>query len=106
ETISFSKENNSKILNFYLPANQVGVQSYTAVLEPLENEKNKVNNQKEFAVEVIDQKTNVAIVSDILHPDLGALKKSIEANEQRQVNILSPKDYIFKIGRASSRETK
>ncbi len=96
ETISFSKENNSKILNFYLPANQVGVQSYTAVLEPLENEKNKVNNQKEFAVEVIDQKTNVAIVSDILHPDLGALKKSIEANEQRQVNILSPKDYIFK----------
>jgi len=96
ETISFSKENNSKILNFYLPANQVGVQSYTAVLEPLENEKNKVNNQKEFAVEVIDQKTNVAIVSDILHPDLGALKKSIEANEQRQVNILSPKDYTFK----------
>src|SRR5690554_1253812 len=96
ETISFSKENNSKILNFYLPANQVGVQSYTAVLEPLENEKNKVNNQKEFAVEVIDQKTNVAIVSDILHPDLGALKKSIEANEQRQVNILNPKDYIFK----------
>lgn len=96
ETISFSKENNSKISNFYLPANQVGVQSYTAVLETLENEKNKVNNQKEFAVEVIDQKTNVAIVSDILHPDLGALKKSIEANEQRQVNILSPKDYIFK----------
>jgi len=96
ETISFSKENNSKISNFYLPANQVGVQSYTAVLEPLENEKNKVNNQKEFAVEVIDQKTNVAIVSDILHPDLGALKKSIEANEQRQVNILSPKDYTFK----------
>ncbi|WP_417874740.1 VWA domain-containing protein [Xanthomarina gelatinilytica] len=96
ETVSFSKENNSKILNFYLPANQVGVQSYTAVLEPLENEKNKVNNQKEFAVEIIDQKTNVAIVSDILHPDLGALKKSIEANEQRQVNILNPKEYILK----------
>ncbi|MFV0570825.1 MAG: VWA domain-containing protein [Xanthomarina gelatinilytica] len=96
ETVSFSKENNSKILNFYLPANQVGVQSYTAVLEPLENEKNKVNNQKEFAVEIIDQKTNVAIVSDILHPDLGALKKSIEANEQRQVSILNPKEYILK----------
>ncbi|MCX7548412.1 VWA domain-containing protein [Xanthomarina sp. F1114] len=94
--VSFTKENNSQILNFYLPANKVGVQTYKAILEPLDNEKNKVNNQKEFAVEIIDQKTNVALVSTILHPDLGALKKSVEANEQRQVNVLKPNEYLEK----------
>ncbi|WP_308419214.1 VWA domain-containing protein [Bizionia arctica] len=96
EKVSFSKTNNSQILNFYLPANQVGVQTYKAILVPLESEKNQINNVKEFAVEVIDQKTNVAIVSDILHPDLGALKKSIEANEQRQATILKPNEFINK----------
>src|SRR5690606_30918212 len=48
------------------------------------------NNVKEAAIEVIDEKTNVVIVSDMLHPDIGALKKSIEANEQRSVSITKP----------------
>ena len=94
ENVSFTKENNSRILNFYLPANQVGLHTYKAILEPINNEKNIVNNSKEFAVEVIDQKTNVALISDFSHPDLGALKKSIETNEQRQVEILSPREYL------------
>src|SRR5690554_221934 len=97
QNLSFSKNSNSQILNFYLPANQVGVQTYKAVIEPLENEKNKVNNNKEFAVEVIDQKTRVALVSDIIHPDLGAIKKSVEANEQRQLKILKPNEYLNQI---------
>ncbi len=88
--ISFSKEHSSQILNFDLPANRVGVLSYTARIIPLDIEKNRANNDKAFAVEVIDQKTNVAIISDILHPDLGALKKSIESNEQRSVTFLKP----------------
>ncbi len=95
ENISFSKEDNSKILNFTLPANRVGVQSYKAQILPLDSEKNTINNYKNFAVEVIDQKTNVAIVSDLIHPDLGAFKKSIETNEQRSVSILSPKEYLL-----------
>lgn len=90
KSISFSKERNSQIINLDLPANRVGVRSYTAQIIPLDIEKNRVNNSKEFAVEVIDQKTNVAIISDIIHPDLGALKKSIESNEQRSVSFLKP----------------
>ena len=54
------------------------------------NERNLANNRKDIAVEVIDEKTNIVIVSDILHPDIGALKKAIESNEQRSVNIIRP----------------
>jgi len=43
---------------------------------------------------VIDQKTNVAIISDMVHPDLGMLKKSIESNEQRSVSIVTPSEFL------------
>ena len=44
QNITFTEEENSKVLNFTLPATQVGVVQYNARLIPLENEKNKVNN--------------------------------------------------------------
>ncbi len=94
QSLNFNTTNSSQVINVTLPANSVGVQTYKATLIPLENEKNVVNNIKNFAVEVIDQKTNVAIVSDILHPDLGAFKKAIESNEQRQATILKPNEFL------------
>ncbi|WP_040249074.1 hypothetical protein [Psychroserpens mesophilus] len=92
--LNFSKSQSSQIVNLNLPANRVGVGSYRAEIIPLNNEKNTINNVKNFAVEVIDQKTNVAIVSDIMHPDLGALKKSIESNEQRNAEILTSVNFL------------
>lgn len=94
EYLNFSKAQNSHIINFTLPANTVGVTSYNATIIALDDEKNTINNSKPFAVEVIDQKTNVAIVSDIIHPDLGTLKNAIESNEQRSVSILKPNEYL------------
>ena len=92
--LQFSKTNNSQTLNITLPSDKVGVNSYVASLSPLSTEKNIVNNSKPFALEVIDQKTNVAIVTSISHPDIGTLKKAIESNEQRTAFIVSPMDYI------------
>lgn len=94
QALNFTTTNSSQVINVTLPANGVGVQTYKATLVTLENEKNVVNNVKNFAVEVIDQKTNVAIVSDMLHPDLGAFKKAIESNEQRQATILKSNEFL------------
>jgi hypothetical protein len=97
KNVSFSSSKNSEIISTALLANSVGVKTYRVEIVPLQNEKNTVNNSKNFGVEVIDQKTNIALVSDQLHPDLGALKKSIESNEQRSVTILKPNKYLDKI---------
>ncbi|MCF6307282.1 MAG: VWA domain-containing protein [Flavobacteriaceae bacterium] len=94
ENVSFTKKDNTKILSFTLPASSVGFHKYTAQIIPLEIEKNKTNNNKQFAVEVIDQATKVLIVSEITHPDLGMLKKSIESNEQRKVEIKKPSEAL------------
>lgn len=92
--VSFSENESSKTLNFTLPANSVGLQKYTAQILPLLDEKNKTNNSKQFAVEVIDQATNVLVVSKITHPDLGALKKAITTNEQRTVSFKKPSEAV------------
>jgi hypothetical protein len=90
--VLFSQTNNTHIITFSLPAQSVGLQDYTASIRPLETEKNKVNNTKRFAVDVIDQTTNVLIVSSVLHPDIGMLKKAITTNEQRSVTFSEPQD--------------
>lgn len=92
QTIAFSPNKKSVMLNVLLPANQVGLQIFKASISSNESEKNTYNNTKNFAVEVIDQKTNVAIISEINHPDIGALKRAIESNSQRKVTILKPND--------------
>jgi len=97
KALTFSENNNSEVINFTLPANRVGINNYKAILVPLESEKNTINNTNNFAVEVINQKTKIAIVSDFSHPDLGVLKKSIESNEQRSVFILNSKNIINQI---------
>ena len=88
ETVSYGPQAKSHIFNFFLPANSVGVREYTVRLNTLADEKNVSNNNKVFAVEVLDQKSAVGIVSSIIHPDLGAFKKSIESNRLRSVEIL------------------
>ncbi|MBX9888841.1 MAG: hypothetical protein K2Y30_13000 [Flavobacteriaceae bacterium] len=92
ENVSFSKTKNTAVVSVLLPADKIGSQVYKATISSLEKEKNTYNNTKNFAVEVIDQKTNVALVSTINHPDIGALKRSIESNAQRKVSIVNPKD--------------
>lgn len=94
ENVSFSSIDNTKTISFTIPASKVGLQKYTAQILPLQAEKNTTNNSKQFAVEVIDQATNVLVVSQITHPDLGAFKKSITSNEQRTVTFKKPSEAI------------
>lgn len=90
QSVSFSPSKKSIILNVLLPADKLGLQVFNATISAKQKEKNRYNNTKNFAVEIIDQKTNVAIISAINHPDLGALKRAIESNAQRKVTIVKP----------------
>ncbi len=92
QSISFSSSKKTAIVNVLLPANNVGLQIFKATISTNEQEKNKYNNTKNFAVEVIDQKTNIAIISSINHPDIGALKRAIETNVQRKASIVKPNE--------------
>lgn len=92
QSISFSSSKKTAVVNVLLPANKVGLHVFKAKIDSKEKEKNTFNNIKNFAVEVIDQKTTIAIVSAINHPDIGVLKKAIESNSQRKVVLVNPND--------------
>jgi hypothetical protein len=88
--LNLSKRNNSEIISFYLKSDNEGQQFYTTQIEVLKNEKNTINNTKNFSVKVIKEISKIALISDILHPDLGVLKRAIESNEARKVTVLKP----------------
>ena len=88
QAINFDKKNKVQSVQILLEADRVGLQKYKAVVSSVTKEKNTYNNVKNFAVEVIDQRKEIAIISDISHPDLGALKRAIESNAQRKVTLL------------------
>jgi hypothetical protein len=91
QSVSFSASKRTAILSVLLPANKMGSQLYKATITSVKKEKNTYNNTKKFAVEVIDQRTNIAVITAINHPDIGALKRAIESNSQRKVTIVRPK---------------
>lgn len=90
EQIKLSAEAKVKRINTFIDASTVGLKNIVVTVGTIKNEKNTKNNAKTIAVEVIDEKTNVGIISSMVHPDIGALKKAIETNEQRSVTILKP----------------
>ncbi|MRH99335.1 VWA domain-containing protein [Kriegella sp. EG-1] len=90
ETVKLSRKNNTKIIKALLEAGSVGIKHLEVAVTPIDSERNTNNNKKNLTIEVVDEKTNVAIVTEIMHPDIGALKKSIERNEQRSVRIIKP----------------
>ena len=94
KSLDFSKANNTQVVSFTLPANYIGKHKYRAVIESITDEENILNNTRYFSVDVIDERTNVLLISDIIHPDLGVFKKAIETNQQRKVTLAKSGDVI------------
>ena len=90
QSVSFSANKRLQEITVLLNADRVGVPTYKAIISTSETEKNKYNNVKNFAVEVIDQRSEIALISAINHPDLGAIKRAVETNVQCKVTLLKP----------------
>ena len=85
--LDFSSDQNSQKIQFYLPATTVGMLKYQCDIASLDNEKNTLNNLKNFTVEVVNEKAKILILSKSNHPDISMIKRSIEMNKQREVII-------------------
>lgn len=87
QNIKLSAKNNTKTIVANLESNEVGTHFYTASVSYIEGEKNTKNNRKSFSIEVIDEQQKGAILASSLHPDLGAIKRALESNKKRSVDI-------------------
>lgn len=89
QAINLSEDKKSQRLQFNLNSNKLGKHLYKTSLLPFKGEKNTINNYKNFSVDVIDEQTNIGLIYDVLHPDIGAIKNSIETNQQRKVHLIN-----------------
>ncbi len=80
----------TKKLTVYLPADKVGEHFYHMVLSKLPNENNIFNNTAYFRVNVLSNQHNILLVSDIIHPDLGSLKRSLASQKNIKIDIVTP----------------
>ena len=102
EKVVLSSTENTVIVTPKLKADRVGVKRYTARLRPLKDEKILTNNRKPFALEIINQKLDIALVSNKTHPDLGVFKSIIGAQKNYSIQrfttdefMNNPKDCAF-----------
>ncbi|MEP2239840.1 MAG: VWA domain-containing protein, partial [Maribacter sp.] len=73
ENLKLDGESNFKNIAIEIDANSVGIKKLSVEVTQLPEERNIENNRRSTSIEVIDEKTKIALVSDIMHPDLGAL---------------------------------
>ncbi|SEL94545.1 hypothetical protein SAMN04488008_10771 [Maribacter orientalis] len=90
ENLNLNNESNFKAISIEIDANTVGIKNLIVEISQLPAERNIANNRRSTSIEIIDEKTKIGLIADILHPDLGTLKKAIESNKQREVSILKP----------------
>jgi hypothetical protein len=83
-----SSKNESISIKAKLNADVGGYQKYTVKIDPIGQEKNISNNTSNFYIEVIENKQKIALIAAAAHPDLAAIKQSIEKNENYQVELI------------------
>lgn len=87
QRVSYEEDDFAQTVTLPIKVEQPGLQSVTLTLTPIATELTTVNNSRTVAVEVLEGRRRVAIVAPAAHPDLGALKRSIEANPNYEVQM-------------------
>jgi len=72
-------------VTFLLDADRVGFQTYSVSVSNESNEYNYKNNSRIFYIEVIDSRSKVLVLSGAPHPDIAAIKQTIEQDENLEV---------------------
>lgn len=90
--VKYADDNSSTTLSATLPASEPGLQRITAMLVPVDGEFTTANNTISFYIDVIDTRRHVAIYANAPHPDLAALKRSVEANANYDATIIYADD--------------
>ena len=86
ENISFTTDHHIETITLQLEADQAGMQQYQAAITPIENEVSLENNERDFFIDVIDGRQQILILASSPHPDVGAIKQSLEDNDHYDVD--------------------
>ena len=90
KTLNLSPEQNSAHIVTKLKAGKVGLHRYQVSLSGLKNEKNYLNNRSFFSIEVLKNVQKILFLSNIIHPDIGAIKRSFKNHPYVRLELKKP----------------
>lgn len=93
QLINFNSEQFTNTIPVLLQAKEVGMQHYRVSLSRVEGEMSLVNNTRDIYIDVLDARQKILILSDAPHPDVAAIKLSIEANQNYEVESYPIDDF-------------
>ncbi|MEM9895839.1 MAG: hypothetical protein AAF789_05675 [Bacteroidota bacterium] len=82
--------NSRQELDFQLNAAEAGLRNIEVYVSPLENEENAQNNQQHAVIDVIDSRKKIVLAASSPHPDIRAIKSSLEQTDTYQVDLFIP----------------
>ncbi|MFA5329081.1 MAG: hypothetical protein WC384_14905 [Prolixibacteraceae bacterium] len=91
-TVSITSDDDFKLELFNLEASEPGLQHYKIKIRPFDGEKNLKNNEYEFVIQILEDKQKILMLSDGPHPDLGALRSSLNELQNYDVKIVTGND--------------
>lgn len=78
---------------FILDAGEAGMKHFTVKTQIVENERNTKNNQAGFVINVLEKKQKILILSDGPHPDIGAIKNTLDLQTTYDVSVFTEEPY-------------
>lgn len=74
--------------DFILDADKPGTKHYQIVARSVSNELTYTNNVKDIYIDIIDSRINVVLLANAPHPDLSAIKQSLETLKNYKVSLV------------------
>ncbi|GAB4204639.1 MAG: hypothetical protein Fur0023_12630 [Bacteroidia bacterium] len=97
--ISINEKNDLISLQFQLHAEKGGYHTYKVSAAPIKDEKNTQNNVAYFVVNVIENKTKVLMLYSAPHPDISAIKQSLNTLPQYETEVYDDELFTKEAGR-------
>jgi len=85
----------SRLIQLMLDAKESGWHRYSIRLTPVGQEVTWENNRQDIFIEVMNRRTNVMIVQESPHPDIGALRGALGHNDKYEVVIKTPEEFLL-----------
>jgi len=93
EPISIDTDDFLRISPAILEAKSPGLQKYSISLSAVEGEETITNNRTDIYIDILDSRQKVALITANPHPDIAALKSSIESNENYELEVINAADF-------------
>ena len=81
ESIRFDRPRALRTVTFEVEPERAGLQRYRVSVPATDGERNVVNNAREIFVDVLDARQQILILAEAPHPDVSALRQTLDANE-------------------------